>query len=128
MPDRRRGGLGHARGRRGGDWSTTYGPGARLSWLLFDFGGRAGASRRRSRLLAADWTHNAVIQDAILDVEIAFYRYAGAKAILEANRASYAEAESSVVAAEARHEVGSGHDRRRAAGAHRARAGASSTC
>ncbi len=88
-------------------WSTTYGPAAGLSWLLLDFGGRAGrVEAAKQTLLAADWTHNAVLQDAILAVETAFYRYGGAQAILAANRVSYAEAESSVVAAEARHEVG----------------------
>jgi outer membrane protein len=100
--------VGLARGNgSGGDWSTTYGPGVSLSWRLLDFGGRGGrVEAAQQTLLAADWTHNAVIQDAIFTVESAFYRYAGAKAILEANRASFAEAESSVVAAETRHDVG----------------------
>ena len=88
-------------------WSTTYGPGATLSWQLLDFGGRAGrVEAAKQSLLAADWTHNAVIQDAVLDVVTAFYRYGGAKAILAANRASFTEADSSLAAAEARHEVG----------------------
>ena len=88
-------------------WSTTYGPGATLSWQLLDFGGRAGrVEAAKQALLAADWTHNAVIQDAVLDVVTAFYRYGGAKAILAANRVSCAEADSSLAAAEARHEVG----------------------
>jgi outer membrane protein TolC len=88
-------------------WSTTGGPAAGLSWLLLDFGGRGGRiEAAKQALLAADWTHNAVLQDAILAVETAFYRYAGAQAILEANCVSYAEAESSVVAAAARHAVG----------------------
>jgi len=88
-------------------WSTTYGPAAGLSWLLLDFGGRGGrVEAAKQTLLAADWTHNAAIQDAILAVETAFYRYGGAQAILAANRVSYAEADSSLAAAEARHEVG----------------------
>lgn len=94
-------------GGRSGEWATTYGPGVSLSWLLLDFGGRGGrVEAAKQTMLAADWTHNAVIQDAIFTVESSFYRYAGAKAILEANRASSAEAESSVVAAETRHDVG----------------------
>jgi len=88
-------------------WATSYGPGVSLSWRLLDFGGRGGRiEAAQQTMLAADWTHNAVIQDAIFTVESAFYRYAGAKAILEANQASFAEAESSVVAAETRHDVG----------------------
>lgn len=90
-----------------GEWTTTYGPGATLSWKVLDFGGRGGrVEAARQAMLAADWTHNAVLQDAIFTVEAAFYRYAGAKAILAANRLSYAEAESSVTAAETRHDVG----------------------
>ncbi len=89
------------------EYATAYGPGATLSWKVLDFGGRGGRiEAARQAMLAADWTHNAVLQDAIFTVESAFYRYAGAKAVLEANRLSYAEAESSVVAAETRHDVG----------------------
>lgn len=89
------------------EYATTYGPGATLSWKVLDFGGRGGrVEAARQAMLAADWTHNAVLQDAIFTVEAAFYRYGGAKAILEANRLSYAEAESSVIAAETRHDVG----------------------
>lgn len=100
-------GVSRGNGNGSGDWETTYGPGASLSWRLLDFGGRGDrVEAARQVLLAADWTHNAVIQDAILGAGTAFYRHAGARAILEANRASYAEAESSVVAAETRHEVG----------------------
>src|SRR5262249_14878970 len=43
---------------------TVYGPTLNLSWLLFDFGGRSGSiASARDQLLAADWTHNAAIQD-----------------------------------------------------------------
>jgi len=89
------------------DWATTYGVGARLSYLLFDFGGRAGdidAARQAS--LAANWSHNAAIHDRVLAVEVTFFAHAGASAILEANRTSLADAESSLAAAEARHELG----------------------
>jgi len=92
---------------RTGDWSTTYGPGATLSWQLLDFGGRAGrVEAARQGLLAADWTHNAVIQDAVLDVVAAYYGYGGAKAVLEAGRVAVAEGDSRVAAAGARHGVG----------------------
>lgn len=88
-------------------WETTYGPGATLSWRLLDFGGRGGRiESARQTMLAADWSHNATIQDAILGVESAFYRYGGAQALLEATRTSLAAADSSVAAAESRHDVG----------------------
>ncbi len=88
-------------------WSTLATAGASLSWLLFDFGGRAGAiEAAKQAALAANWTHNAVIQDAVLAAEVAYFAHAGAAAILAAGRASLAEAESSLAAADARHEVG----------------------
>jgi outer membrane protein TolC len=90
-----------------GDWSTIYGAGARLSYLLFDFGGRAGGvEAAKQALAAANWTHSAAVHDRVLDVEVAFFAHAAARAILEANRASLADAESSLSAADARHELG----------------------
>jgi outer membrane protein len=89
------------------DWSTVYGVGARLSYLLFDFGGRAGdVEAAKQALAAANWTHSAAVHDRVLDVEVAFFAHAGAQAILEANRASLADAESSLSAADSRHELG----------------------
>ncbi len=78
-----------------------------LSWLLFDFGGRSAAvEESRQSLLAADWTHNAVMQNTVLQAEAAFFNLAGAKALLEANRTSLAEAEANLTAAEERHRMG----------------------
>ena len=86
---------------------TDYNVSASVSWLLFDFGGRSAVVEEfRQALLAADWTHNAAIQDMILEAEMAFFSYAGAKALLEANRNSLAEAEANLNAAEERHRVG----------------------
>ena len=46
---------------------TTYGPSVAASWLLFDFGGREADVEEATRALyAADWTHNAAIQDVVL--------------------------------------------------------------
>lgn len=86
---------------------TAYGARATLSYLLFDFGGRAGTvEESRQALLAADWTHNAVIQDTVLQVQVAFFNYAAAKALLEADKTSLSEAETNLAAAEERHRVG----------------------
>jgi outer membrane protein TolC len=90
-----------------GQTATVYGPVASLSYLLFDFGGRAGAvEESRQALLAADWTQNAVIQDTVLQVQVAFFNYAAAKALLEANTTSLSEAETNLTAAQERHRVG----------------------
>ncbi len=80
---------------------------ATLTYLLLDFGGRpAAVEESRQALLAANWHQNAVIQDIILQVEIAFFNNAGAKALLEANRTSLADAEANLAAAEERHHMG----------------------
>jgi outer membrane protein TolC len=71
---------------------TTYGPSLNLSWLLFDF--------------AADWTHDAVIQNLVLQVEVAFYQYQNAKAQAAAAEATLKQAKESLAAAEERHRAG----------------------
>jgi outer membrane protein len=80
---------------------------ATLSYLLLDFGGRSGAvAEARQGLLAADWTRNAVMQNTVLQAEVAFFGLAGAKALLEAFRTSLAEAAANLAAAEERHRLG----------------------
>jgi len=86
---------------------TNYNASANLSYLLFDFGGRSAAvEESRQALLTADWTQNAVIQNTVLEAEIAFFSYAGTRELLEANKASLSEAEANLAAAEERHRVG----------------------
>ena len=87
--------------------STAYSYGAGVSWLLFNFGGRAAAiDESRQALLAADWSHNAVIQNTLLQTMTAYYTCAGARAMLNANRASLAAAETALQAAEEKRGVG----------------------
>ena len=86
---------------------TVYGPSLSLSYLLLDFGGRAGdVEEARQSLLASDWTHNAAIQDVVLETTEAYYGYLDAKAQLEAAQATLKEAETNLEAAERRHDVG----------------------
>jgi TolC family type I secretion outer membrane protein len=88
-------------------FQQSYGYGADLTWLLFDFGGRkAAVEEKRQALLAADWSHNSAIQSVILGVEQAYYDYVNAKALLDAAQASFKDASSNLEAAEARHSVG----------------------
>jgi len=50
--------------------STTFGPQVVLTYLLFDFGGRAAqVEEARQALIAADFTHNQQIQNVILQTE-----------------------------------------------------------
>jgi TolC family type I secretion outer membrane protein len=94
----------------GGQFSylqTTYGPSIAASWLLFNFGGReADVAEATRALYAADWTHNAAIQDVVLLVAQAYYQYLNAKAQVVARNASLEEARNNLEAAEERHRAG----------------------
>jgi len=86
---------------------TTYGPSASLTWLLLDFGGRGADVEEATRaLFAADYTHNATIQNVILLVEQAYYQYLNAKGLKVAEEASLKAARESLAAAEERHRAG----------------------
>src|SRR5260370_13529044 len=78
-----------------------------LSWLLLDFGGRAGAiGQAREALLAADWTHNATLHSVVLPVEPAYFQYLGTKTLLVAQQTSGKEAETNLEAAQHGHRAG----------------------
>lgn len=86
---------------------TTYGPSLSLSWLLFDFGGRSGAIEgARQALIASDFTHNATIQQVVLQVEGAYFDYVASRALLEAQRQTVDEARANLAAAQERRRVG----------------------
>lgn len=88
-------------------YQTTYGPSASLSWLLLDFGGRSGdVSEAREALFSADWTHDAVLQNVILQVTSSYYLYGNAKELLVAQEASVKESQENYDAARARHDAG----------------------
>jgi outer membrane protein len=85
----------------------TYGGSADFTWLLFNFGGRrAAVEETRQALLAADWTHNAAIQDVVLNVERAYYEYIAAKSLLAAETSTLEEVQSGLASAEERHRAG----------------------
>ena len=86
---------------------TTYGPSASLNYLLFNFGGReADTDEARQALFAANWTHDAAIQNLVLQVEQAYYQYLDAKALAASAQASFQQAEENLAAAEERHRAG----------------------
>lgn len=86
---------------------TSYGPGVALNWLVLDFGGRAGAAEEaRQALLAADWNHDAQVNNVALAVEQAFFQYQGVKALLVAANTSFAQSSTALDAANRRHEAG----------------------
>jgi outer membrane protein len=78
-----------------------------LNWLIFDFGGREAAlDEAREAFIAADWSHNTTIQNIIFEVERAYYYYVTAKVLLEAEQATYKEAETNLEASKDRHHAG----------------------
>ena len=98
---------------------TTYGPAATVggppgtgssasvNYTLLDSGKRAGdVDEARRALFAANWSHNAAIQNLILQVEAAYFQYQNAKALLSADQATLKEAEQNLEAAEERHRAG----------------------
>jgi outer membrane protein TolC len=87
---------------------TTYGPAASLNWLLFDFGGGrlADVAEAQAALYAADWGHNAAIQDVVLSVAQAYYAYLNAKALVVARESNLQEARRNLEAADERHRAG----------------------
>jgi outer membrane protein TolC len=86
---------------------TVYGPSATLTWLLLDLGSRGGAIEgARQALLAADWTHNATINDVVLGAQVAYYGYVASKALVAAQEASIRDAQANLAAAEARRQAG----------------------
>ena len=90
-----------------GPSQTYYGPGVSLSYLLWDFGTRAGdRDAARYRLLGSRLSRNQTLQDVILTVEQDYYQLQGYEALLAANRKSLTNARTSLKAAEKRRELG----------------------
>jgi outer membrane protein TolC len=82
-------------------------PSVTLSYLLFDFGGRTGAiESARQQLLTAGFTHNATIQDVVLQIQVAYFQYLADRSLVEAQRTTLAEAQANLEAAEERRRVG----------------------
>ena len=86
---------------------TDYGPSITLNYLLLDFGGRSGSiERARQDLFAANLSHNATIQNTVLQAQVAYFSYMATTALLAAERSAIAEARANLNAAEARNRVG----------------------
>ena len=78
-----------------------------ISYLLLDFGGRqAQIEAARFALLSANWSHNRVLQDVMLNVLESYYNYTGAKGTLEAQQENLEDSKTSLDAAKALFEAG----------------------
>jgi outer membrane protein len=86
---------------------SVFTPSVTLNYLLFDFGGRTGrVAGARQRMVAASFTHNAAIQDVVLQIQISYFRYLANRALLSAQRTTLEEAQTNLTAAEERRRVG----------------------
>jgi outer membrane protein len=86
---------------------TDYGPSITLNYLLLDFGGRSGSiERARQSLFAANLSHNATIQNTVLQAQVAYFTYMATSALLVAERSAIAEATANLNAATQRNRVG----------------------
>ena len=82
-------------------------PSLSLNYLLFDFGGRSGSvGAARNALLAANYSHNATLQDVVLQIQTAYFQYVANRALLQAQQTTAREARTNLEAAEARRRVG----------------------
>jgi outer membrane protein len=82
-------------------------PSVSLSYLLFDFGGRSGqVGAARNALIAANFTHNATLQNVVLQIQTAYFQYIANRALLEAQRITVREARANLAAAQERNRVG----------------------
>ncbi len=98
-----------ASGGRAAGARTELSPALSLSYLLLDFGGRSGnVEIARQTLFAADLTHNATLQNTVLQAETAYFSYMATSGLLTAERSAIAEARANLAAAEQRHVVGLG--------------------
>lgn len=86
---------------------TRYGPAISLSYLLWDFGARSGATdAAKAELIGARLTRNQTFQDVILEVEQRYYQVQGLITLSAANQKSVDSAHSSLAAAKKRRKSG----------------------
>ncbi len=86
---------------------TVYQPSASFTYLLLDLGGRSGGIRaEREALIAANWTHNSTLQNVVATAAGAYFDYTAAKALLSAQQATVAQADTNLAEAEERRRVG----------------------
>lgn len=98
--------LGRSRSTQGSA-QTTWGPSISLTYLLFDFGGRAAqVEEARQSLIATAYSQNQTIQNVVLRTQQAYYSYLAAKALVAAQTSTVRERQAAVDAADARHSAG----------------------
>jgi outer membrane protein len=78
-----------------------------LTYVLLDFGQRGGGmAAAHEALFAADLTHNATVQDVVLQAESAYFTYQASRGLYDAADTAVRTAQTNLAAADRRHEVG----------------------
>jgi len=86
---------------------TQFAPLVSLSYLLLDFGGRAGTSgAARENVIAVNLNYNATLQNVVLEAESAYFAYTSARALSAAQLETVTEEEQNLQAAQIRHRDG----------------------
>lgn len=86
---------------------SQYGPSLTLAYTVLDFGGRSGSiDVTRQTAIAMDLSHNAMVENTILQVEAAAFGYLSTRAQRDAQKASMDLATAALDAATERHRVG----------------------
>lgn len=88
-------------------YTQTVTPSLNVSMLLLDFGGReAGICAALMALESANWTHNQMLQDVMLEALTAYYLHLQAQALYDASLEDLKDAKENLAAAEASFQVG----------------------
>jgi outer membrane protein len=88
-------------------WLTRFGPSISLSYVLYDFGvSDFQLESAEYRLLAANLTHNRVLQDVVLQVEQSYYQLLGLDALVRTNELSLKNNQTALEAVQKRRESG----------------------
>jgi len=86
---------------------TQYGPSLTLAYTVLDFGGRSGSiDVTRQTAIAFDLSHNATVENTILQVEAAAFGYLSTRAQRDAQKSAMDLATAALDAANERHRVG----------------------
>ncbi len=86
---------------------TIYGPGATLTWLLLDAGGRgASFDAAVQKLLASNYSYNQAFQTLLRDVQGAYYSLYSAQASVKASEDNVASTAKTLEAAQKKRDAG----------------------
>jgi outer membrane protein TolC len=101
-------GTGTSRGTTtGGATRTQLAPSITISYLLFDLGGRAATIQTaKEQAIAANLSHNATVQNVVLQVESTLFSYLATRSLRDAQVVAVQEAEADTAASEERQRVG----------------------